>query len=59
MRKELTLKDLAKLYDRDLKYSAVDWTKSCIDTHTESVGAINAYVDFRKKMLATESIKQD
>lgn len=60
MRKELTLKDLAKLYDRDLKYSTVDWTKSCTDVaHTESVGAINAYVDFMKNMLVDERTKRN
>ena len=58
MRKELTLKDLAKLYGCDLNYSDVDWAKSCTDVaHTESVGAINTYADL--KILANESIKQD
>lgn len=59
MRKELSLKDLSKLHGRDLKYSDIDWTKSCIDAHTESVGAINTYADFRKRMLTDERIKRN
>ncbi len=59
MRKELTLKDLAKLYGCDLKYSDVDWAKSCTDvTHTESVGAINTYADFMKNTLVDGRTKR-
>lgn len=60
MRKELTLKNLTKLYGCDLKYPDIDWTKSCTDVaHTESVGAINTYADFRKKMSVNERTKRN